>query len=43
MLKSQRVTLRTILREDLTILWQYANDYEVELAGGGDPPMLAVA
>ena len=35
---SQRVTLRGITRDDLERLWQFNNDVEVELAGGGDPP-----
>lgn len=39
MLRSARVTLRAICREDLPILCQFNNDLEVELAGGGDPPM----
>jgi RimJ/RimL family protein N-acetyltransferase len=38
MLISQRVTLRGITRDDLERLWQFNNDVEVELAGGGDPP-----
>jgi len=39
MLKGERITLRAIEREDLPVLWAYNNDLEVELAGGGDPPM----
>jgi RimJ/RimL family protein N-acetyltransferase len=39
MLKGERVTLRAIEREDLPLLWAYNNDLDVELAGGGDPPM----
>ena len=39
MLKGLRVTLRSIEREDLPILWAFNNDLDVELAGGGDPPM----
>lgn len=35
----ERVTLRGVRREDLPRLWQFNNDLEVELAGGGDPPM----
>jgi len=33
------VTLRGIRREDLPRMWQFNNDLEVELAGGGDPPI----
>jgi RimJ/RimL family protein N-acetyltransferase len=39
MLKSERVTLRAIRREDLQRLWEFNNDPDVEIAGGGDPPM----
>ena len=39
MLKRLRVTLRSIEREDLPVLWALNNDLDVELAGGGDPPM----
>ncbi|MFN8371452.1 MAG: GNAT family protein [Anaerolineae bacterium] len=39
MLKGQRVTLRSISRDDLPRLNEFNNDVEVELAGGGDPPM----
>jgi RimJ/RimL family protein N-acetyltransferase len=39
MLKSERLILRARTREDLPRLWQFNNDVEVELAGGGDPPM----
>ncbi len=38
MLIGQRVTLRGITRDDLERQWQFNNDVEVELAGGGDPP-----
>ncbi len=38
MLFGQRVTLRGITREDMERQWQFNNDVEVELAGGGDPP-----
>lgn len=38
MLHGNRVRLRCISREDLPRLWEYNNDLEVELAGGGDPP-----
>ena len=36
MLISQRVTLRGITRDDLERQWQFNNDVEVELAGGGE-------
>lgn len=39
MLKGPRVTLRSLEREDLPLLWAFNNDLEVELAGGGDPPI----
>ena len=39
MLKGQRVTLRAMTRDDLDLLCQFNNDLEVELAGGGDPPL----
>ena len=39
MLKGERVLLRGVTREDLPRLWAFNNDVEVELAGGGDPPM----
>lgn len=39
MLKGEKVTLRPVRREDLPLLNQFNNDLEVELAGGGDPPM----
>jgi len=39
MLKGLRVTLRSIEREDLPVLWAFNNDLEVELASGGDPPI----
>ena len=39
MLTGERVTLRAMRREDLPRLWEFNNDLEVELAGGGDPPM----
>jgi RimJ/RimL family protein N-acetyltransferase len=38
MLQGERVRLRSIAREDLPRLWEFNNDLEVELAGGGDPP-----
>lgn len=39
MLKGEKVILRALKREDLPRLLQFNNDIEVELAGGGDPPM----
>lgn len=39
MLKGQKVILRALTREDLPRLNEFNNDMEVELAGGGDPPM----
>lgn len=39
MLKGERVTLRSLAREDLPRIWEINNDLDVELAGGGDPPM----
>jgi RimJ/RimL family protein N-acetyltransferase len=39
LIKGPRVTLRSIEREDLPVLWAFNNDLEVELAGGGDPPI----
>ena len=39
MLKGQKTLLRAITRDDLPALWQFNNDVEVELAGGGDPPL----
>jgi RimJ/RimL family protein N-acetyltransferase len=39
MLKGERVTLRALRREDLPLLWEFNNDVEVEIAGGGDPPI----
>ncbi|HEV8044101.1 MAG TPA: GNAT family protein [Rubrobacter sp.] len=39
MLRGERVTLRAVEREDLERLAGFANDLEVELAGGGNPPM----
>lgn len=38
MLKGERLTLRAREREDLPRLYQFINDLEVELLGGGDPP-----
>lgn len=39
MLKSDRIVLRAIEREDLPWLWAFNNNLQVEVAGGGDPPM----
>jgi RimJ/RimL family protein N-acetyltransferase len=39
MLKSQRLILRSFTRDDLPRMCLFNNDVEVELAGGGDPPM----
>jgi RimJ/RimL family protein N-acetyltransferase len=39
MLKGERVTLRSLTRDDLPRLCEFNNDVEVELAGGGDPPI----
>jgi RimJ/RimL family protein N-acetyltransferase len=39
MLKGQKVLLRAMTRADLERLWVFNNDVEVEVAGGGDPPL----
>jgi RimJ/RimL family protein N-acetyltransferase len=39
MLKGERIILRAMRREDLPRLCEFNNDLDVELAGGGDPPM----
>jgi RimJ/RimL family protein N-acetyltransferase len=39
MLYGEKVILRAINREDLERLCLFNNDVDVELAGGGDPPM----
>jgi len=39
MLQGERVRLRALTRDDLSRLCEFNNDVEVELAGGGDPPM----
>jgi RimJ/RimL family protein N-acetyltransferase len=39
MLKGEKVTLRAVTRDDLTLLCQFNNDLETEVTGGGDPPM----
>lgn len=39
MLNGPRITLRAMSRDDLPRICAFNNDLEVELAGGGDPPM----
>lgn len=39
MLKGEKVILRAITRDDLERLCEFNNDVEVEVAGGGDPPI----
>lgn len=39
MIKGKNVTLRALERDDLPRLLAFNNDLEIELAGGGDPPM----
>ncbi len=39
MLQGSRVRLRGMTYADLDRLWEFNNDVEVEMAGGGDPPM----
>jgi RimJ/RimL family protein N-acetyltransferase len=39
MLTGEKVTLRAMQRDDLARLCQFNNDVEVELSGGGDPPI----
>lgn len=39
MLKGEKVFLRAIQREDLPRICAFNNDVDVEVAGGGDPPM----
>src|SRR6266700_5176032 len=38
MLKGKKVVLRALKREDLERQWQFNNDIEIEILGGGDPP-----
>ncbi len=38
MLKGKTITLRSIESDDYRQLWEFSNDFEVELLGGGDPP-----
>lgn len=39
MINGETIRLRAIERDDLPLLHTFNNDLEVELAGGGDPPM----
>lgn len=39
MLTFGRVTLRGLRRDDLPRLWEFNNDVDIELAGGGAPPI----
>lgn len=39
MLSGERIVLRGIRREDLEAIWAFNNDLEVEVAGGGNPPI----
>ena len=39
MLTGRKVRLRSITRDDLARLCEFNNDVEVEVAGGGDPPL----
>lgn len=39
MLEGSKLRLRAMTRDDLPLLCQFNNDVEVELAGGGDPPL----
>lgn len=39
MLHGERVTLRAMTEDDLPFLCLFNNDLDVELAGGGDPPL----
>ncbi len=39
MLTGRKVRLRSVSRDDLERLCQFNNDVEVEVAGGGDPPL----
>jgi RimJ/RimL family protein N-acetyltransferase len=38
MLRGEKVILRAVERDDLERLWEFNNDVEVEVTGGGDPP-----
>ena len=35
MIIGKHITLRSIARDDLPRLWQFNNDFDVEVAGGG--------
>src|ERR1051325_9503987 len=39
MLKGARVTLRSLTKADMATLLRFGQDVEVELLGGGDPPI----
>ena len=39
MLVGNKVVLRGVTRDDVALMWRFNNDLDVELAGGGDPPM----
>ena len=39
MLQGEKVLLRAMTRDDLERLCEFNNDVDVEVAGGGDPPM----
>lgn len=39
MLRGKRVVLRSVEREDLPTLCAFNNDLELEVVGGGDPPL----
>lgn len=39
MLRGEKVTLRPVTRDDYPRFLSFSNDVEVELAGGGDPPV----
>jgi RimJ/RimL family protein N-acetyltransferase len=38
LLQGEKVILRAPMRDDLRRMWEFRNDLEMELAGGGDPP-----
>src|SRR5258706_12156228 len=37
-LQGEKVMLRAMTRDDMEVMHRFANDVEVELLGGGDPP-----